>query len=160
MPAITLFPFIFFLFLTILFDFFMSGYFPFVTVQWPAVRYPPPPDFMLLIVFSSTFISTGFETCAFIPAARECWMSSVNALAVMAIIGTFLFLSSPVCLSNIFLYTSPCQPPGLIKLHYRIKSICHCSVTCGSVPPHRSLCFWTWRQFFLPQSCSYPERHW
>ena len=32
----------------------------------------PPPDFMLLIVFSSTFISTGFETWAFIPAAREC----------------------------------------------------------------------------------------
>ena len=32
----------------------------------------PPPDFMLLIVFSSTFTSTGFETWAFIPAAREC----------------------------------------------------------------------------------------
>ncbi len=31
-------------------------------------RYPPP-DFMFLIVFSSTFISTGFERCAFIPAA-------------------------------------------------------------------------------------------
>ena len=32
----------------------------------------PPPDFMLLIVFSSTFTSTGFETWAFIPVAREC----------------------------------------------------------------------------------------
>ena len=31
--------------------------------QWVAFRCPPP-DFMLLIVFSSTFISTGFETCA------------------------------------------------------------------------------------------------
>ena len=47
----------------------------------------PPPDFMLLIVFSSTFISTGFETCAFMPAAKECWISSENAFAVMAIIG-------------------------------------------------------------------------
>ena len=69
--AITLFPFIFLLSLTILFDSFMSGYFPFITVQCPAVRCPPP-DFMLLIVFSSTVISTGFETCAFIPATREC----------------------------------------------------------------------------------------
>ena len=29
----------------------------------------PPPDLMLLIVFSSIFISTGFETCAFIPVS-------------------------------------------------------------------------------------------
>ena len=33
----------------------------FITVQWPVFRCPPP-DFMLLIVFSNTLISTGFET--------------------------------------------------------------------------------------------------
>ena len=53
----------------------------------------PPPDFMLLTVFSSVFISTGFEIWAFIPAASECWISSENALAVMAMIGIF-FASS------------------------------------------------------------------
>ena len=37
-----------------------------------ALRFGTPPDFILLIVFSSVFISTGFEIWAFIPAAREC----------------------------------------------------------------------------------------
>lgn len=45
------------------------------------------PSFIFLMVFFSNFISTGFEIWAFIPAARECCISSENALAVMAIIG-------------------------------------------------------------------------
>ena len=39
---------------------------------------------MFLILFSNVFISTGFEIWAFIPAVSECWISSENALAVMA----------------------------------------------------------------------------
>ena len=35
------------------------------------VSVPLPPIFILLIVFSNVFISTGFEIWAFIPAARE-----------------------------------------------------------------------------------------
>ena len=42
------------------------------------------------IVLSKTFISTGFDTWAFMPAAKDFWISSEKTFAVIAIIGIVL----------------------------------------------------------------------
>lgn len=46
-----------------------------------------PARYSPAIVLFNTPMSIGFDTCASMPAARDAWMSSENALAVMAMIG-------------------------------------------------------------------------
>jgi len=59
-PAITLFPFIYLPFLLFFSIFIISV--PCYLSHFSDLHFGTPPDCMLLIVFSSTFISTGFET--------------------------------------------------------------------------------------------------